>query len=74
MGAAERATYAAPVFYEHLDAKTLGQRLGMPESWIRYNTTQGDDPIPHLKMGKYVRYEWAHPDLAAWLERRRRAR
>ena len=71
---AEQVTHTEPVFYEHLDAKGLGQRWGMPESWVRYNTTQGEDPIPHLKMGKYVKYQWGHPDLADWLERRRRAR
>jgi hypothetical protein len=66
---------AEPVFgYEHLDAKGLSGRWKLPASWIRYHTTQGDDPIPHIKFGKYVRYQWGHPALAEWLERRRKAR
>lgn len=66
-----RLKAADSVFYELIEALVLAERLKVPESWIRNHTWSGaDDPIPHIKLGRYVRYRWGHPDLAAWLERR----
>jgi hypothetical protein len=66
-----RMKAADSAFHELIDAASLAGRLNVPESWVRNHTWGGaDDPIPHIKLGRYVRYRWGHPDLAAWLERR----
>jgi len=60
-------------FYEVIDASDLAKRLNLPESWVRDQVrTRAADPIPHLKFGRYVRFEWLHPNLSEWLERRRK--
>jgi hypothetical protein len=30
----------------------------------------GEDPIPHLRLGRYIRFRWGSPELEAWLKRR----
>jgi hypothetical protein len=58
---------------ELIDAADLAKRLNLPESWIRDQVrSRATDPIPHLRFGRYVRFQWAHPDLMQWLERRRK--
>ena len=47
-----------------LDAAELGQRWNVPTSWIREATRAGK--IPHVKLGRYVRYRAEACD--AWLE------
>lgn len=55
-----------------IDSKTLAERWSVPESWIRKHTWDGTpDPIPHLKLGRYVRFEWGTEALQKWLQRRR---
>jgi hypothetical protein len=57
--------------YESLNCAQLAARLNMPETWVREHVRERViDPIPHLKLGKYVRFLWGSPELAAWLERR----
>ncbi len=57
--------------YERLDSKQLADRLNLPESWIRDQVrSRAEDPMPHAQYGKYIRYLWGSPELAAWLERR----
>jgi hypothetical protein len=60
--------------HESIEAAELAKRWNLPVSWIRNHTREGiDDPIPHCKLGRYVRYEWASPELMAWWERRKAA-
>lgn len=57
--------------YDSLNCAQLGAKLNMPETWVREHVRERvADPIPHLKLGKYVRFAWGSPELAAWLERR----
>jgi len=58
--------------FEILDAKELGRRLSLPHTWIKEGTrSRTTDPIPHLRFGQYVRFEWNSPALNAWLARHR---
>ena len=58
--------------FEIIDAKELAQRWALPCTWIREQTRgRMSDPIPHLRMGRYVRFEWGSPALNAWLAKRR---
>jgi hypothetical protein len=55
---------------EIIDAKELAARLRVPESWVRSYTrerTPAAERIPHLQLGRYVRFEWLAPQLAAWI-------
>jgi len=53
-------------------ADELAKLLNLPVSWIRDQVrTRATDPIPSLRFGRYVRFQWGHPDLVEWLERRR---
>jgi hypothetical protein len=57
---------------EVIDANELARRLNLPASWVRDQTrTRADDPLPCIRFGRYVRFEWGSPQLAAWFERRR---
>jgi hypothetical protein len=58
--------------YEVIDAAELSKRWSLPESWIREQTrTRSSDPLPCVRFGRYVRFEFGSPKLAAWYERRR---
>ena len=60
---------------EIIDAKALASRWRVPVSWIREYTRpdRTDDPIPNVRLGKYVRFEWGSPPLERWFSRRRNA-
>jgi hypothetical protein len=50
----------------------LAERLAVPASWIKEKTRQrarerDDDPLPTVRLGKYVRFDWN--DVLAWIER-----
>ncbi len=50
-----------------IDPKELARRLGVPVSFIYDRTCRNaPDRIPHIKLGKYVRFDWAKVEL--WLE------
>jgi hypothetical protein len=59
---------------ELLTPAELASRLRVPVSWIREGTRSrnllGEDPIPHLRLGRYIRFQWGSPELEAWLKRR----
>jgi hypothetical protein len=58
--------------YEVINSRELAQRWGLPESWVRDNVrNRSTDPIPHLRFGRYVRFEFGSAELQQWLERRR---
>lgn len=62
-----------PESFEVIDAAELATRLRLPESWVRDQVrTRARDPIPCLRFGRYVRFEWLHPNLKEWLERHRK--
>ena len=59
---------------ELIDSGELATRWRVPESWIRNHTrsrTPKEERIPCLRLGRYVRFEWGSPRLAAWLARKR---
>jgi hypothetical protein len=57
---------------EVIDAGELAKRWRLPESWIREQTrTRAVDPLPCIRFGRYVRFEWGSPKLSAWYDRRR---
>jgi predicted DNA-binding transcriptional regulator AlpA len=61
--------------YEIIDTPEVARRLNLPETWIWDSTRRrahDRDPIPCLRFGRYVRFEWLCPELKAWIERRRR--
>lgn len=50
----------------------LAVRLAVPQSWIREKTrgrarVRDADPLPVVRLGKYVRFSWAA--VEAWLGR-----
>lgn len=55
-----------------IDSKELAQRWRLPESWVRDRVrVRSDDPLPHVKVGRYVRFEWGSPELVEWWARHR---
>jgi hypothetical protein len=64
-------TAPASAYFEIVDSKELGKRLCLPESWVRDQVrSRASDPIPCLRFGKYVRFQWGSPTLTDWLKRR----
>src|ERR1700675_1657391 len=56
-----------------LRPEQLGERLKVPLSWVYENTRRragrrDADPLPCIRMGKYLRFYW--PEVEKWLERR----
>ena len=47
-----------------LTAAEVAERLAVPETWVREHTRSGT--IPHLKLGRYRRYELGA--VLAWLD------
>ena len=59
------------IHYEIIDSATLATRWCLPETWIREQVrARSSDPLPHVRLGKYVRFRWGSPELDAWMERR----
>lgn len=59
--------------YEIVDAKELAALWRVPESWVREQSrSRASDPIPHVKLGRYVRYELGSPAIEEWWARHRR--
>jgi hypothetical protein len=62
---------ASGPFFEVLTAEELAWRWRVPESWIREQTrSRCADPIPHVRLGRYIRFSWGSPDLNCWWARR----
>ena len=54
-----------------LDVHEVATILKVPVSWVYERTRQrGIGRLPHLKVGKYVRFRWS--DVETYLERLRR--
>jgi hypothetical protein len=57
--------------YEFIDSRELARRLTVPPSWIRDQVrARSEDPLPHVNLGKYVRFLWGSPALELWIRRR----
>jgi hypothetical protein len=57
--------------YEFIDSRELAHRLTVPASWIRDQVrARSEDPLPHVNLGKYVRFLWGSPALELWIRRR----
>ena len=57
--------------YEFIDSRELARRLTVPSSWIRDQVrARSEDPLPHVNLGKYVRFLWGSPALELWIRRR----
>src|SRR5215510_3495085 len=56
---------------EVIDSTELAKRLNVPETWVRSRTNakRTSDPIPHLRLGRYVRFPWGSSELRDWLDR-----
>jgi len=53
-----------PVPFEVIDSGELAKRLCLPESWVRGRVrVRSEDPIPHIKIGRYIRFEWGSYEL-----------
>jgi hypothetical protein len=58
-------------FFEILTAEMLAERWRVPASWIREKCrSRCADPIPHIRLGRYVRFSWGSPELTQWFIRR----
>jgi hypothetical protein len=67
----EHNKLAAGPFFEVLTAEELAERWRVPESWVREQTrSRCTDPIPHVRLGRYVRFSWGSPELNSWWARR----
>jgi hypothetical protein len=57
--------------YEFIDSEELARRWHVPVSWIRDQVRKrAEDPLPHVSLGKYVRFLWGSPALELWIRRR----
>ena len=53
-----------------LEAGEVAELLNVPVSWVREQTRRPDgEAIPHLRLGRYVRFE--REVVLAWLETQR---
>jgi hypothetical protein len=58
-------------WFEVLTAEELASRWRVRPSWVREQTrSRCMDPIPHVRLGRYVRFSWNSPELNAWWKRR----
>jgi len=58
--------------YEVIDSEELAKRWNLPETWVRDGVhVRTSDPIPHVKLGRYVRFEWGSAELEDWWVRHR---
>ena len=71
LGDTAAETFGSPRRYEFIDSKELAARWGLPASWIREKVrSRSQDPIPHVRFEKYVRFRWGSPELEDWTDRR----
>ncbi len=57
--------------YEFIDSRELARRMTVPISWVRDQVrARSQDPLPHINLGKYVRFLWGSPELEDWMARR----
>jgi hypothetical protein len=59
---------------EILTPSQIAFRLQVKPTWVYEQTreragTRNPDPLPHIKLGRYLRFDWH--DVLAWLERQK---
>ncbi len=69
----QQTTPVVPI--EILTPQQLTERLQVKPSWIYEQTrnrsgVRNTDPLPHIKMGLYLRFDWR--DVLAWIERQKK--
>jgi predicted DNA-binding transcriptional regulator AlpA len=57
---------------EILTPQQVAERLQVPVSWIyeqsrNRSSIRVPDPLPHMKLGRYLRFDWTR--VLAWMER-----
>ena len=63
----------AHIQHEIIDSKELAERWNVPRTWIgNMVRSNAVDPIPHVKLGKYLRFEWGSEPLQQWWNSRRK--
>jgi hypothetical protein len=56
--------------HQFIDLRELTARCAVPETWIRERVrTRCENPLPHVRFGKYVRFRWRRPWLRGWASR-----
>jgi predicted DNA-binding transcriptional regulator AlpA len=40
-----------------ISVQDLAEILNVPKNWIYHKTSQGQESIPHIKLGKYLRFD-----------------
>ena len=65
--------YGSRIEPEYLDFNAMAQRLGTTTAWVKRNirAKYTNDPIPHSRFGRVIRFDWESPELQAWLQRRK---
>ena len=55
-----------------IDSTELAKRLNLPESsgTLPDEPEATTDPIPHYRLGRYIRFNWGSAELLDWLNRR----
>jgi hypothetical protein len=57
--------------WEVIDCRELACRLDVPVTWVRDQVrSRAEDPLPHMHLGKYVRFLWGSSELEDWIVRR----
>jgi hypothetical protein len=64
-----------PPSMEILTPVQLAERLHVKPTWVYEQTrdradVRNADPLPFIKMGRYLRFDWK--DILSWLERQKR--
>lgn len=59
---------------EILTPSQVANRLQVEPSWVYEQTrvratVRNRDPLPHIKLGRYLRFDWK--DVLSWVERRK---
>jgi hypothetical protein len=58
---------------ETIDSKEFAKRRGLPLTWVQNHTRRHcSDPIPHVKLGHLVRFEWGSDELEQWWDKHRK--
>lgn len=55
---------------DFLTVQDVASRLRLAPSWVYDQARRASDPLPHYKIGKYLRFRWS--DVLVWIESRRR--
>jgi hypothetical protein len=67
-----RKPEARPAVAQLVTLEDFAKRLALPRSWLRENCrSRCADPVPCIRLGRYVRFDMADPALLAWIDRRR---